>query len=45
VTSDQFQMFELSVRKRRRLWLWSVSTAEGEAIVKGGRKHSVSRQI
>jgi hypothetical protein len=35
VTSDQFQMFELSVRKRRRLWLWSVSTAEGEAIVKG----------
>jgi hypothetical protein len=35
VTSDRFQMFEVSVRKRRRLWLWSVSTVEGEAIVKG----------
>ena len=35
VTSDRFQMFEVSVRKRRRLWLWSVSTAEGEVIVKG----------
>ena len=35
VTSDQFQMFDVSVRKRRRLWLWSVSTAEGEVIVEG----------
>ena len=35
VTSDRFQMFEVSVRKRRRLWLWSASTTEGEVIVKG----------
>lgn len=35
VTSDRFQMFDVSVRKRRRLWLWSVSTAEGEVIVEG----------
>jgi hypothetical protein len=35
VTSDRFQMFEVSVRKRRRLWLWSVSTAEGRVVVKG----------
>jgi hypothetical protein len=35
VTSDRFQMFEVSVRKRRSLWLWFVSTAEGEVIVKG----------
>ena len=35
VTSDRFQMFEMSVRKRRRLWLWSVSTAEGGAVVEG----------
>jgi hypothetical protein len=35
VTPDQFQMFELNVRKRRRLWLWSVSTVEGEVLVEG----------
>ena len=35
VTSDRFQMFEISLRKRRKLWLWSVSTAEGGAIVEG----------
>jgi hypothetical protein len=35
VTSGRFQMFEVSVRKRRRLWLWSVSTVEGGAIVEG----------
>jgi hypothetical protein len=35
VTSDRFPMFEISARKRRRLWLWSVSTDEGGAIVEG----------
>ena len=35
VTSDRFQMFEMSVRKRRRLWVWSVSSAEGGSIVEG----------
>jgi hypothetical protein len=35
VTSDRFQMLEIGVRKRRRLWLWSVSTTEGGTIVEG----------
>jgi len=35
VTADRFQMFEMSVRKRRKLWLWSISTAEGGAILEG----------
>ena len=35
VTSDRLQMFEVSVRKRRGLWLWFVSTADGEVIAKG----------
>jgi hypothetical protein len=34
-TSDQFQIFEVVLRKRRRKWLWRVSTTEGDAVIVG----------
>ena len=33
--SGRFQIFELNLRKRRRLWWWSVSDAEGGPIMEG----------
>src|ERR1700733_8009549 len=35
VTSDQFQIFEVVLKKRRRKWLWSVSTTDGDAVIVG----------
>ena len=35
VTSDQFQFFELALEKRRRRWLWRVSTTDGDAVIEG----------
>jgi len=35
VTSDQFQIFEVVLKKRRRKWLWRVSTTDGYALIEG----------
>ena|ERR1700722_4824054 len=35
VTSDQFQIFEVVLKQRRRKWLWSVSTTDGDALIEG----------
>ena len=35
VTSDQFQIFEVVLKKRRRKWLWRVSTTDGDAVIMG----------
>lgn len=35
VTSDQFQFFEVVLKKRRRKWLWRVSTTDGDAVIMG----------
>jgi len=35
VTSDQFQIFEVFLKKRRRKWLWRVSTTDGDAVIEG----------
>jgi hypothetical protein len=35
VTSDQFQIFEVVLKKRRRMWLWRVSTTDGDAVIGG----------
>jgi hypothetical protein len=35
VTPDQFQVFEVVLKKRRRKWLWRVSTTDGDAVVEG----------
>ena len=35
VTSDQFQIFEVALKKRRRRWLWRVSTTDGDAVIEG----------
>jgi hypothetical protein len=35
VTSDQFQVFEVVLKKRRRKWLWRVSTTDGDAVIEG----------
>ena len=35
MTSDQFQIFEVVLKKRRRKWLWSVSTTDGDAVIEG----------
>jgi hypothetical protein len=35
VTSDQFQIFEVFLKKRRRKWLWCVSTTDGDAVIEG----------
>jgi len=35
VTSDQFQIFEVVLKKRRRKWLWRVSTTDGDAVIEG----------
>jgi hypothetical protein len=35
VTSDQFQIFEVALEKRRRRWLWRVFTTDGDAIIEG----------
>jgi hypothetical protein len=35
VTSDQFQVFEVVLKKRRRTWLWVVSTTDGNAVIEG----------
>ena len=35
VTSDQFQIFEVVLKKRRRKWLWRVSTTDGDALIEG----------
>jgi len=35
VTSDQFQIFEVVLKKRRRMWLWRVSTTDGDAVIEG----------
>lgn len=35
VTSDQFQLFEVVLKKRRRKWLWRVSTTDGDAVIMG----------
>ena len=33
--SDQFQVFEVVLKQRRRRWLWCISTAGGDAIIDG----------
>src|ERR1700733_15410917 len=35
VTSDQFQIFEVVLSKRRGKWLWRVSTTDGDAVIEG----------
>jgi len=35
VTSEQFQIFEVVLKKRRRKWLWRVSTTDGDALIEG----------
>jgi hypothetical protein len=35
VTSDQFQIFEVTLKQRRRKWLWRVSTTDGDAVIVG----------
>jgi hypothetical protein len=35
VTSDQFQIFEVVLKQRRRKWLWRVSTTDGDAVIEG----------
>jgi hypothetical protein len=35
VTSDQFRIFEVFLKKRRRKWLWRVSTTDGDAVIEG----------
>jgi len=35
VTSDQFQIFEVVLKQRRRRWLWYVFTTDGDAIIEG----------
>jgi hypothetical protein len=35
VTPDQFQVFEVVLKKRRRKWLWRVSTTDGDAVIGG----------
>ena len=35
VTSDQFKIFEVVLKKRRRMWLWRVSTTDGDAVIEG----------
>jgi hypothetical protein len=35
VTSDQFQNFEVVLKQRRRKWLWSVSTTDGDTFIEG----------
>ena len=35
VTSDQFQVFEVVLKKRRRRWLWRVSTTDGDTSIEG----------
>jgi len=33
--TDQFQIFEVALKKRRRRWLWRVSTTDGDAVIVG----------
>jgi hypothetical protein len=35
VTSDQFQIFAVVLKQRRRKWLWSVSASDGKALIEG----------
>jgi hypothetical protein len=35
VTPEQLQFFEVVVKKRRRKWLWRVSTIDGDAVIEG----------
>jgi hypothetical protein len=35
VTSDQFQIFEVILKKHRRKWLWRVSATDGDALIEG----------
>jgi hypothetical protein len=35
VTPEQFQVFEVVLKKRRRKWLWHVSKADGDAVIEG----------
>jgi hypothetical protein len=35
VTPDQFQVFEVVLKKRRRKWLWRVSTPDGDVVIEG----------
>ena len=35
VTSDQFQIFEVVLKKRRRMWPWRVFTTDGDAVIGG----------
>jgi hypothetical protein len=32
---DQFQVFELVLKKRGRIWRWSVCTSEGAVVMEG----------
>jgi hypothetical protein len=35
VTPDQFQVFEVVLKKRRRKWLWRVCTTDGDVVIEG----------
>lgn len=35
--SDRFSFFEISFKRRRRSWSWSVSTSEGTPVIAGSR--------
>jgi hypothetical protein len=51
VTPDQFQVFEVVLKKRRRRWLWRLSTTNGHAVIEGSEssrpaaKYSANRAL
>jgi hypothetical protein len=44
MTSDQFQAFDVVLKQRRRIWLWFVSTTEGDIIIEGSEKSRPAAQ-
>jgi len=51
VTPEQFQVFEVVLKKRRRRWLWSLSAVDGDALIEGSEssrsvaKYSANRAL
>ena len=44
MTFDQFQAFDVVLKQRRRIWLWFVSTTEGDIIIEGSGKSRPAAQ-
>src|SRR6516164_3743819 len=44
--SDQFPVFDVTVRRRGRAWRWSVSTSDGGIVMRGseGRRSAAAYQ-